>query len=89
MESIIRNVRHIDADDREALEHAVGRPLREDQQVIINIVSPDLPIPTSESAKQPAAALPDWCNVYADLTEDEIDEIEKSIIRSSGGRSFD
>jgi hypothetical protein len=33
--------------------------------------------------------LPDWCNVYEGLTADEIDEIEKSIVRSTTSRSFD
>ena len=88
MEKIIRNVRDIDAADREALEHVVGRQLRENQQVIINVVSLDVAAPVPGAAA-PAGTLPDWCNVYDGLTDEEIDEIEKSIVRSPGSRSFD
>ena len=29
----------------------------------------------------PYTQLPDWCNVYVDLTDEEIDEIESAIVR--------
>jgi hypothetical protein len=86
MESIIRNVRDIDTADRQALEHVVGSVLRENQQLIIQVVSVDL------SDSQPQASgngLPEWCNVYEGLTDAEVDEIEKSIVRSRGSRAFD
>jgi hypothetical protein len=34
------------------------------------------------------ATLPEWCKVYEGLTDAEIDEIEKSIVRDRGRRSF-
>ena len=39
MEAIIRNVRDIEASERHMLEHVVGRQLKENQQVIIQIVT--------------------------------------------------
>jgi len=89
MEEIIRNVRDIDAADREALEHVVGRELRENQRVIINVVNLDVEAPPPQQPGPGTAGLPDWCNVYEGLTDEEIDEIEQSIVRSPGGRSFE
>ena len=42
MESIVRKVRDIDAADREALEHVMDLPLREEQQIVISVVKPDI-----------------------------------------------
>lgn len=39
MKSIVRNVRDIDASDREALEHVVGEPLGANQQLVISVLS--------------------------------------------------
>jgi hypothetical protein len=38
METITRHVRDIDAADRQALEHVIGRELSEDQEVIFQVV---------------------------------------------------
>jgi len=43
--------------------------------------------PTNNS--QSAQALPDWCNIYNGLTDEEIDNIDKSIMRSNLSRSFE
>lgn len=42
MESIIRNVRDLDSDKRQSLEEVLGRELRDDQQLIIQVLTPDL-----------------------------------------------
>jgi hypothetical protein len=89
MDEIIRNVRDIDTADREALEHVVGRKLGENQQLIISVVNLALAAPAVDEARPPSGQLPDWCNIYEGLTDVEIDEIEKSIVRSPGGRSFE
>lgn len=39
MESIVRNVRDLDADNRQSLETILGRRLGDDQQVMIRIVT--------------------------------------------------
>ena len=87
MDSVTRNVADIDAADRQALEHVIGRSLSTSQQVVINVV--DIPAASAVSEKQPPTTptrLPDWCNVYEGLTDDEVADIEASIIRSPGGR---
>ncbi len=89
MEEIIRNVRDINNADLTALEHVVRRKLHENQQVIISVVNLDIAAPLPARSQTSAAGLPDWCNVYEGLTDKEIDEIEKPIIRSPSGRSFE
>jgi hypothetical protein len=87
MASIIRNVRAFDTADRQHLERILGQALRDDQQIIIQVVSPT-GIAVGSSTDAGAAAtpqtakspLPDWCNVYDDLSDREIQEIEKIIL---------
>jgi hypothetical protein len=84
MESIIRDVRDMDNRDREAIEHVVGQSLRDDQKLIIQILSSEATVegqPTRESI------LPAWCNVYEGLSDAEIADVEKSIVRSDSTRS--
>ena len=42
MESIVRNVKDIETDERQYLEQALGRQLVENQQVIIHVVDLDV-----------------------------------------------
>ncbi len=92
METIIRNVGDIDARDREALEHVLGQQLRENQQLVIGIVNlplnPDASAGLSSGAAT-ASGLPEWCNVFEGLSDQQLDEIDNSILRSPGGRSFE
>jgi hypothetical protein len=32
--------------------------------------------------------LPEWCNVYSGMTDEEIDDIESAIVRDPGTRRF-
>ena len=89
MESIVLHVRDIDNSDRRAIEHAVGQSLLDNQRLVIQIVSGG-PNETTPTAGQSSAAdqLPDWCNVYEGLSDQEIAELEKSIVRSHESRTF-
>jgi len=81
MENIVRDVRDIDNTDRCALEHVVGKALRDNQRLVIQIVSLDLTEPPpAESSPAGAGKLPAWCNVYEGLTDAEIDELEKTVL---------
>jgi hypothetical protein len=82
MENIVRNVRDIDASDRDALEHVVGQALRDNQQIIIQVMALNDEPPTTpgESAGGGTDGLPDWCNVYEGLSDEEIAEVEKAIL---------
>jgi hypothetical protein len=89
MENIIRDVRDIDTGDRRAIEHVVGKALRDNQRLVIQIVSLDLSEPVPVAGQSAASdELPEWCNVYEGLSGPEIEEIEKSIVRSHDSRTF-
>jgi len=76
MENIIRDVRDIDTGDRHALEHVVGTRLLENQRLIIQIVNINAAEPTVMQ-NGGADELPEWCNVYAGLSDDEVADVEK------------
>jgi len=76
METIIRQVRDLDSSERLAIEQIVGHALRENQQLVIQVMNVEL---------QPAAAtsgpLPEWCNVYEGLSDEQVADIEKTALR--------
>lgn len=81
MEAIIRNVRDINANERQVLERVLGKPLQEDQQVIEQILT----LKNGATEKQPSEAvrgqLPDWCDVYAGLTDEQVADVEGVILQ--------
>ncbi len=87
MESIVRNVKDIQADDRRSLEHVVGQHLQDNQQVIIRVLTVSEAQAKSAGdapASQPAFdVLPDWCDVYEGLSDEEIAEVEASVLDRS------
>lgn len=77
----MRNVDDMDTEDRHALEHVLGKSLREDQQLVIRIINRKAPAEALPDTDDNAPVLPEWCNVYAGLSEREIDDIEKIILQ--------
>lgn len=78
MEKITRNVRDLENNERQTYEGLLGHSLRENQQIIIQVIS--LGEQSGElAAHTPSGRLPDWCNVYDGLSEDEIEEVENVI----------
>ena len=78
MESIVRNVRDIDASDRRSLEQIVGQTLRDNQRVIIQLA--EINVPKQEAAQNDARSrqtLEDWTSVYDGLSAEDIEEIDK------------
>jgi hypothetical protein len=79
MESIICSVKDIETADRQAFEHILGRPLADHQQLIIRVVNADMA--TTRRATEPTAVtLPDWCNVYEGLSDDEVSALEDVVL---------
>lgn len=78
--TIVRDVRDITGPDRDVLEHALGERLRDDQRLVVRILSPaDAgPEPTRPGA---GAALPDWCDVFRGLSDEEIADVESAVRR--------
>jgi hypothetical protein len=83
METITRHVRDIESDERRVLEHVIGRQLQANQKVIIQVVT--LGGAAAEEAKEEGAPqpgqLPEWCNVYEDLTEKQLAEVEEIVLQ--------
>ena len=77
--TIIRNVHDIDAEDRSALEHMLGRKLREQQQVIIHLASVDTAEPMHAESSVTTATLPEWCHVFEGLSDRELAELDQVI----------
>jgi hypothetical protein len=79
---ITRNVTEIKPADRNALEHVLGQPLHDGQQLIVRIVTPEAAAPHAD-ANTPARdedTLPDWCNVYEGLSDAEVAAIEEVML---------
>jgi D-ribose pyranose/furanose isomerase RbsD len=83
MESVFRNVRDIDTRERQLLEHVLGRQLKENQQVIIQVVTLEREPAEDhdQSAVIPSGQLPAWCNVFAGLTEKQVAEVEEVVLQ--------
>jgi hypothetical protein len=82
MEAVTRNVRDIDLSERRVLEHVLGQRLQDNQQVIVQIVPPDQDAEAQQPhARLPAGQLPDWCRVFAGLSDDEVAEAEGMILQ--------
>ena len=83
METIKRNVRDFEANERGMFEHVFGRPLGDDQQLIIQVVAPRKEHDDGEEdpCSTPPGKLPDWCNVYEGLSDQQIAEVEAVILQ--------
>lgn len=92
METITRNVGDLTRTERQTYETLLGHELRTGQKVIIQLmdvnageqeakVSVDQ-APADAAAKNDAsqAKLPDWCAVFEGLSDQEVGEVEKSIL---------
>ncbi len=83
MSDVIRNVSEIDSADRQAMEHLLGQPLRENQQLIIRVVTVKTERAAAEEpprGRSGGVALPDWCNVYEGLSDEEIADLERTVL---------
>ncbi len=77
METITRHVGDMQANERSAAELLLGHSLRGHEQLILQVVNVDIAEQTNEFRS--AQSLPDWCNIYNGLTDEEVDNIDKSI----------
>ncbi len=73
MESIIRDVTALDKAHRRALEDVLGRELRADQRLVINVLDVERDSPEQASPQ----SLGDWTQVYEGLSDEEIEQIDR------------
>lgn len=85
MQVITRYVRDLNDDERSALERVVGHALSETEQVTIQVTGPAGTLSTNGETVA-GDRLPPWCNVYQDLTAEQIDDLDRSIVRVSSSR---
>ncbi len=86
MDTIIRNVRDIAEADRSALEHVLGQPLAENQQIVVRIVdaapagkaASDRPSRV-EATDSSTTHLDDWCNVLEGMSEKDLADFDATL----------
>lgn len=78
METVVRNIVDLNGTDRSAAERLVGHALRENQQLVIRVVNL---VNRQDDEGGANDALPEWCNVYAGLSDEEIERLERAISR--------
>lgn len=83
MESITRNVGELSASERTAFETAVGHPLVEGQQVILQVLDASKP-----SAAASAEETLDRLAIFADLSEEVALDLEAAILDRSPSREI-
>lgn len=90
MESIIRNVKDLPREERRVYEDVLGHELRENQQIILQVITLHEPPEEPTSGVAQTGTLPEWCNVYEGLSDEQITELEEVILtRADLTRSSD
>ena len=99
MESISRNVGDLTNTERQVYETVLGHPLHDGQRIIVQLID----VNASDAKTQPTASsqengnrqhgdatLPEWCDVYRGLSDEEIEAVEESVLaRSPDSRNID
>ena len=101
MDSISYSVTDLSADQRLVFESVLGQPLRDDQRVVVQLLGTDADQPNATprlpqdqkitiKREGDVGILPDWCAIFADLSDEEFAEIEAAILtRADLSRSLD
>jgi hypothetical protein len=83
VDNIVLNVRDIDSRDRQSLEHVLGLPLSEHQQVVIRVVDAQERVSSAaepgSAGEQPDSKVPEWWKVYEGLSDEEVDRLDQAI----------
>jgi hypothetical protein len=79
METVIHQVGDLGKSERSAAEQLVGHALDERQQLVIQIVTPEKS--AGANAAEAGDELPEWCDVYAGLSDEEIEALDRAISR--------
>ena len=88
METITRQVGELRDNERSAAELLVGHRLRGNERLILQVWDLDVLQPAVQDSRS-AQTLPDWCNVYEGLTDEEVEKIDQSITRCNLTRSVE
>ena len=78
METVVHDVGKLGDSERSAAEQLVGHPLFKNQQLVIQILNLERAAEEQEVGAE-TEQLPEWCNVYAGLSDEEIAALEGAI----------
>ena len=88
MEKITRQFQQLSSDEKRVYESVLGHELQENQQIILQVITVGGAEEEPKTSDQATGTLPQWCNVYEGLSDEEIAEIETVILdRSHWSRS--
>jgi hypothetical protein len=77
MEPIIRDVNAIDAAHRRALEDVLGRPLHQNERLVISVLELKATTGSAAAKDRPAQTVDEWAKVLEGLSEEEIERIDE------------
>ena len=79
MNSIVRNVADLSADERHVYESVLGQQLRDDQRVMVQLIDVEANQEAAVSTNG-AHELPDWCTIWSDLSDADVADLESAIL---------
>lgn len=85
MDSVVRNVADLSADERCVYENVLGQPLHDDQQIIVQLVNSQTGNAASPITNGTIGALAAYA-MWADFCDEEIAELELAILDRSESR---
>lgn len=100
MVSITRLVDNLTQPERQVYEAVLGRELHAGQKVLLQLIEDEAPFSEEEQQPSPShqstsingahSPLPEWCDVFRGLSDEEIDAVDKAILsRSHTSRQVD
>jgi hypothetical protein len=85
METFTRSVSDLDANDRKTLERVIGQSLAPSQRLTISVTGESAPSSVTQRPNE-SPTLPTWCNIYEGYSPEEIDAIDRAIVRDRSSR---
>lgn len=79
METVVHNVRDLEATDRSAVERLVGHSVQQNQRLVIQVTDIDVSVAPEAQPHQRQSGVPDWWNIYEGLSDDEIEKLDHAI----------
>ncbi|MEX2308525.1 MAG: hypothetical protein WD738_13070 [Pirellulales bacterium] len=85
MDSVVRNVADLSADERHVYESVLGQPLQNNQRVIVQLMNVDAG-KVASPATNGAENILEWYEMWADLSDEEVAGLESAILQRSESR---
>jgi hypothetical protein len=86
MDSVVRNVSDLSANEKHVFENVLGQPLHSDQNVIVQLVEVNTGNFAAPEVNGTENVLESY-KLWADMSDEEIAELEAAILQRSDSRS--